>query len=243
MGKSSAPETPDYVGQAIATANAGKFSEASPTGNISWATRPGADPSNPQPGDYIRTTTLSPEQQALYNQGTSTQLAAGKVANAQLGQLGDDASSRQALQDALYKRSTQYYDQNFGDQEAALRSRLVNSGLAEGSEAYNRGMRNFGQTRDTAYSDAANTAVINAEGQSQTNQNNAVNRLAQILAMSRGQSPTSANANAAGPDLSQATQSQYTAQSGNVNAANAASAQTTTGFSTAAGMALAAYLY
>lgn len=236
MGKSSAPKAPDYKSQAIATSNAGKYNEVTPFGTVGWGLRPGADPNNPQPGDSIRTTSLSPEQQQLYDQGVANQLAAGNVAATQLSQLGPDVSGRQALQDALYRRSTQYYDQNFGDQEEALRSRLINSGLAEGSEAYDREMRNFGQLRAGAYSDAADRAVVNAEQQSQVGQNSAVARLAQILAMSRGQMPVSGNTSA-GPDLLGAANAQYNADLGRVNANNAQQQQ---GFNNALQTGLAA---
>lgn len=240
MGKSSAPKTPDYTGQAIATANSQKYDEVSPYGTVGWTMRPGADPKNPQPGDYIRTTELSAGQQGLYDQTLENQLRAGNVASGQFGQLQGSEASRQALQDSLYKRSTRYYDQNFGDQEAALRSQLLNSGLAQGSEAYDKAMRNFSQQRDTAYGDAANTAVINAEQQSQNNQNNAVARLAQILAMSRGQAPVSANSAAGGMDLLGAAQAQYQSELGKANAENAQSASTV---GTVGNLAMMAMMY
>lgn len=221
MGKASTPDIPDYKGLAIASSNLSRYNESGPFGSVNWSLRPGADPNNPQPGDYIRSTQLSPEQMQLYRQNTGNQLAAGRVAQGQLSQLGGDESSRQALQDALYRRATSYYDQNFGDQEAALRTRLINSGLSEGTEAYDREMRNFSQNRNTAYADATDRAVIGAENQYQTNQNNAVSRLAQILAMSRGQGPVSGNGQVQSPDLASAALQGYNAQLASSNAQNA----------------------
>ncbi|MCK9988639.1 MAG: hypothetical protein AzoDbin1_05111 [Azoarcus sp.] len=225
MGKSKAPKVPDYTGAAIATANSGKYSEVTPFGTIEWAGRPGMDPRNPQPGDYTRVTKLSPDQQAIYDLLTGNQLAAGREASTRFGQLGEDAAARQALQDALYRRSTQYYDQNFGDQENQLRSQLINSGLVQGSEAYDRAMRNFGQQRDQAYSAAADTAAINAEQQSQANQNYAISRLAQLLAMSQGQMPQSGNSAGGQPvDMLGAVGQHYQGQVARANAKNAGSA-------------------
>ncbi len=218
MGKSSAPAAPDYKGEAIATANSGKYSESTPYGTVSWQTRPGTDPNNPRPGDYTRLTELSPEQQQLYNQQTGNQLSAGGLASQQLSDL---SGGQQGMQDALYRRATQYYDQRFGDQEQALRSQLLNSGLAEGSEGYSRAMRDIGQQRDASYADATDRALAGANQSS----NDAIARLSSILAMSRGQTPTSGNAGAAGPDLLSPASSQYNAQLGQVNAENANTTQ------------------
>lgn len=214
MGKSSAPEAPDYTGQAIAQSNAGKYNEVTPQGNVGWALRPGADPKNPQPGDYIRTTTLSPEQQQLYNTNVGTQLQAGLAGQQMLGDLGNS----QQAQDAAYRKATRYYDTNFGRDENALRTQLLNSGLAEGSEAYKNSMNEFNQRKDSAYADAADRALATGE----QSQNSAVARLANILALSRGQNPGSSNAaGGQGTDLLAAANNQYQAQLGGVNAENA----------------------
>ena len=292
MGKSDPPAAPDYKGVAIATSNASKFNEQTPYGTIGWSLKPGANPNNPQPGDYIRDTQLAPAQQQLLNTLTGNQQAVGNLASAQAGQLGDYFTQQagrnntfsvnvpqleaptdtKALQDALYRRSTQYYDQNFGDQESALRSQLLNSGLTQCSEAYDKAMRNFGQTRDTAYADAADRAVtmadesarandllalqrgqfglsgeqaklqaaqlgLQSEQVGQSNQNAAVQRLAQIMALSQGQQPSSANSASQSPDLLGAAQAGYNAQLGATNASNAQQGQTISALGTLGALA------
>ena len=80
MGKGSAPPPPDYEAAAVAqgqanretaqyNTGANRVNQYTPQGSSTWTTRPGADPNNPQPGDYIQTTTLSPEQQRQYDEG------------------------------------------------------------------------------------------------------------------------------------------------------------------------------
>jgi len=229
MGKSDAPAAPDYVGQAVATSNADKYDEKSPFGTVGWTIRPGADPANPQPGDYVRSTTLSAPQQQLLDQTTGNQLLAGNVGKTQLAELGQGA---EGIQDALYRKTTKYYDQNFGDQYSALRGQLLNSGLAEGSEAYKKAIGSFDQTRNSAYADAADRAVLGADQA----QNSAVNRLAQIMAISRGQSPTSNNGSTSGPDMLGATNAQYQNQLGAVNAENAQTGSTVGTLAMAAAM-------
>jgi len=217
MGKSAdTPETPDYKGAAIATANANKFDTSGPYGAGTWTLKPGADPNNPQAGDWTQTSTLSEGQQSLYDQSTTNKLAAALAGQQMVGDLGD----RSSIADALYKRSTQYMDQNFGDQQAGLESQLQNQGLVQGSEAYDKAMRNFMQTRGQAYEGAASSAVINADSA----QNNAVSRIAQLLAATKETAPASAGVGG-GADISGAMGQQYNANLSKANAENAASAQ------------------
>lgn len=79
MGKSNTPPPPDYAAAAVAqgqenrdtarfNAGANRVNQVTPQGSSTWTIRPGADLDNPQPGDYVQTTTLSPEQQAIYEQ-------------------------------------------------------------------------------------------------------------------------------------------------------------------------------
>ena len=228
LNSQSPPGVPDYKGAAIATSAGNRYSTVGPTGTTTWSLRPGADPNNPQPGDYIQSTQLSQGQQQLYDQGVGNRLQAGLVGGQQLKDLG---GGQQGAQDALYHRLTSYYDTRFGNQENQLRSRLQNQGLVEGSEAWNNAMSDFNQTKNTAYADAADRAVIGAD----TTQNNAVSRLAQIMSMSQGQTPT-APSGGAGPDLLTATNQAYQAQLGNTNAANAQSNQSIQQLLQAAGL-------
>jgi hypothetical protein len=183
--------------------------------------RPGADPNNPQPGDYIRSTQLSPEQKQLYDQGVGNQLQAGLVGQQQLTDL---QGGQAATQDALYRRATQYYDTRFGNQEDALKTQLQNQGLVEGSQAWHNAMQDFNQTKNTAYADATDRAITG----SNQSQNDAVARLANILAMSKGQTPGSGNsAGGQATDLLSAANQQYQAKVGAVNAGNAETAGNT----------------
>lgn len=217
MGKkSSSPKAPDTKGAAIATANSNKFNTAGPYGSGTWTLRPGADPNNPQAGDWTQTIALSPEQQKLYELGAGNKLAAGQALTGMVGDLG----SRQQVADALYKQATRYMDQSFGDQEAALTSRLQNQGLVEGSDAYERALRNFMQTRGQAYESAASNSVINAD----TASNNAVSRIAQLLSATRETTPQVAGLGG-GADLAGAEQAKYQAELNSANAKNASASQ------------------
>ena len=98
MGKSSAPPPPDYEAAAVAqgqankdaakfNAGANRVTQIAPQGSSTWTIRPGADPDNPQPGDYIQTTQLSPEQQSIYDQTAAIDNALLGTASRQLGRV------------------------------------------------------------------------------------------------------------------------------------------------------------
>ena len=98
MGKSSAPPPPDYEAAAVAqgqankdtakfNAGANRVTQIAPQGTSTWTIRPGADLDNPQPGDYIQTTQLSPEQQSIYDQTAAIDNALLGTASRQLGRV------------------------------------------------------------------------------------------------------------------------------------------------------------
>lgn len=239
MGKKSRPPpAPDYTAAAQATAqgnwqnalntsNINRFNESGPMGSVGWTLRPGADPTNPQPGDYIRQTTLAPGQQQLFDQQTDLAGDVGQWAGGALESFAPDAAARDRLQESLYARGTQFMDRRFGRARQSLESQLLNSGLARGSEAWDNATRDLAEREDTAYGDAMDRAVIGAEQQSQANQSNAFNRIIQALTMQRGglAMPQSNNtgpmANVQGPDLLGATGAQFGAEVDRTNAINA----------------------
>lgn len=222
-----------------------RWDEQGPNGSIRWTLRPGANPGNPAPGDFIRTTTLAPEQQALRDQSAGLSGRFGRWAGDSLDGFDTDATARDKLTEALYRRGTQFFDRRFGVDQSALEARLANMGLARGSAAWNNEMARFDENKNQAYADAADRAVISGEQQSQVNQQNAFSRILAALQAQRGgmtPDPVSGNtgsmANVAGPDLlgsmnsavsAQATDygqqlGQYNAEVSAINAQNAARA-------------------
>ncbi len=67
--------------------------------------------------------------------------------------------ARQAVEDALYGRATARLDPRFATQEDQTRARLAAQGITEGSEAYNREMRDFNFAKNDAYSSAMNDST------------------------------------------------------------------------------------
>lgn len=194
FGTQKAPKTPDYAGAAAATAEGNKAAalatgalnrptQITPTGSQTWSLKEGADPNNPQPGDWIATTSYSPEQQKLYEGQTSAQQGLVNTANVGVGGLaglgvgqglgnttpsftGDVSKTadqfsadRQAISDALYANQTKYLGDQFARDDEKLRSQLLSRGLTEGSAAYDNALRDQQRTQNDAYGTAANNAT------------------------------------------------------------------------------------
>lgn len=78
------------------------------------------------------------------------------------GQLnqGQAAQAQQQGQNAAYAAQTQYLDPQFSQQGESLSAQLANQGLTPGSQAYNNAMTNYNNTKQSAYSNAANQAIM-----------------------------------------------------------------------------------
>lgn len=74
----------------------------------------------------------------------------------------DVSQMRQGAQDALYARNTEYLNPQFQRDEQALRSRLANQGIVEGSEAYQNAMQDFDRSKEIAYRQARNESIAGA---------------------------------------------------------------------------------
>ena len=184
MGKSAPkpPPTPDPAALAAAQGTANKeavlesarvnqINEVTPYGNLTYTGAIGGP-------DRTRTTSLTPEAQAIYNlqQGISGELT--DFGGAQARRVGEtlaqpfsfaslgarpqaDDASRQRIEQAIFARQ----EPLFARDEAALQSRLANQGITQGSEAYRNAQDDFSRAKN----DARLSAVISG-GQEQSRQ-------------------------------------------------------------------------
>jgi len=133
------------------------------------------------------TIALSPEQQQLYNTQTQSENALASLGADQLGRIRESVSTpfsydgigdsptaqsveqlSQQGQDALMAR----LNPQFGYDEEALRTRLINQGIGQNSEAYDREMDRFNQAKN----DARTQAVLQGASYGGTLQNQALQR-------------------------------------------------------------------
>lgn len=69
---------------------------------------------------------------------------------------------RKSQGDALYKQQTAFLDPQFKQSEDALRSRMANQGIVEGSEAANNAMGDFNRGKEFSYGQARDKAITGA---------------------------------------------------------------------------------
>lgn len=88
-----------------------------------------------------------------------------------MGALPDAATyggdARQEVIDSVYDMSSRKLDPRFESQEDAMRTRLLNQGVREGTEAWNRSFDEFSRGRNDAYADARDRAILGG-GQEQS---------------------------------------------------------------------------
>ncbi|RKH08994.1 tail fiber domain-containing protein [Corallococcus sp. CA047B] len=77
----------------------------------------------------------------------------------QFGDIGSGEAARQQAIDAAYGQASSRLDPQWQQREDAMRTRLLNQGLTEGSEAYNQQMGTLGRERNDAYTSAMNSAI------------------------------------------------------------------------------------
>jgi len=183
----------------------------------------------PDPNDFYtggdqwtQTQSLSPEVQALFDRAMSG-------LNSDPSASGLTAYDPNLATNNATELIMQRLNPELDRQGEALRTRLANQGVTEGSEAWNRAFSNFGQQRNDAATQAALQGIgLGMQQQAQTFQNNAylrglpLNELNAVLSGGQLNFPSYAQqATTGGPDLMGAANAGYQAQLGASNAQNA----------------------
>jgi hypothetical protein len=96
--------------------------------------------------------TMSPQVQGLYDKSIAG-------ANNSLAQPFDITNNRDAIVDAMYRRSTRLMDPQYQQSEEQQRSDLVNRGFSVGDEGYTRAMDNFNRMKSEDYANARDRAT------------------------------------------------------------------------------------
>ncbi len=233
MSGGSAPQPPDYTGAAIAQGQANieaariaaqlnRVNQSGPGGSTAYT----QDPNSPD--TWTQTTSLSPEQLALYKSNTANQQGVSGLAGNQLNTLqgtlsqpfsvngpervssvtpslyktdvnapsvrygdidtsglpsfgtstardyqasvdfsgapalpgqNDFSAERQRVEDALYGSASKRLDDQYTRSDEDMRTRLLNSGLREGSEGWNNAMRDNELSKQDTYGNARDRAI------------------------------------------------------------------------------------
>jgi hypothetical protein len=163
-GKKNAPAPPDYMGLANQQAAfsqqntnqqtlANRPNQSNPYASSTWTQGPNGEWSQQTAfNGPLAGANASLQQQAANNLSTPFSLSS-------LGTLGTGDDARNQAITGAYNQATSRLDPAFQQRENALRTRLQNQGLQEGSAAFKNAMSQFGNERNDAYTSAMNMAI------------------------------------------------------------------------------------
>lgn len=204
MGKSApppAPATPNGAAIAAAQGAANKetaiaqyglnaTNQVTPQGTLSYSQIGNWSDGTPR---YQATTTLSPDQQALYDKGVDTQKGLASLANMQTSRVSNVLNSPFDLNSNISTQqsdmATKLLDPVWRQREQELQSRLANQGIQLGSEAYRNASRDFGMQRDNAYNSALLAGRAQATQEALTQRNQPLNEISALLSGSQVSQP------------------------------------------------------
>lgn len=174
---------------------------------------------------YTATTSLSPEQQKIFDQTQAASLNLGTIANERSNFLKDYLAQpfdvNAATEQKLYDLGASRLDPRFAQQQSQLESQLTARGIRPGSAAYTSAMNDFGQTKNDAFNSLALNGRQQAFQEASYERSQPLNEIGALLSGSQVQQFQPINTpqtSVAGADYIGASNNNYNAQ---VSAANA----------------------
>jgi hypothetical protein len=211
LGKPKAPAAPDpektasaqtgtNIGTAIANGYLQNVNQVGPDGTRTYSQTGTKKWTDPMSGKVYNipittaTTALSAAQQGIYDTNQSTQQNIANIGKEQSARIQGLLSSpvdlnNEAVEARLNELGSKRLDPRFARDEEALRTRLVNQGVREGSAAYDAAMNNFGQTKNDAYNNLALTGRSQAVQEALTARNQPINEITALLSGSQVSAP------------------------------------------------------
>lgn len=143
---------------------------------------------------FTQTTTLSPQQQAIFDKSQDAQTNLAGIAENQSGMVSEALSSPFEFdnQDAVnwaYDLGSQRLDPRFAREDKALRTQLTNQGIREGSAAWDNAMSRLSEGKNDAYNQLMLTGRGQAFGESLATRNQPLNELTALLSGSQVSNP------------------------------------------------------
>jgi hypothetical protein len=147
--------------------------------------------------NYTQTTTLSPDQQKLYDLNNQTQQNLGQIGVDQSSKIGtllntpfDPATANKAVEDKIDALGLARLDPQFEREQAALQTQLTNQGIRPGSAAWSAAMTQFQQGKNDAYNQLYLNGNQQAFQQAVTTRNQPINEITALMSGSQVSNPT-----------------------------------------------------
>jgi hypothetical protein len=196
-----------------------------PTGSQSFVDSTGKTVTVPQ---YTQTTTLSPEQQGIFDKSQAAQSNIAGIAQDQSAAIGDYLKdpfefNNQDAADWAYDLGASRIRPEQQRNEEALRSRLVNSGLRPGTQAWDSEMSRMTNANTDQMNQLALTGRGQAFGEALATRNQPINEITALLSGSQVSNPAQMSgptpqASVGGVDYTGLVNQQYQSKLQNSNA-------------------------
>lgn len=164
--------------------------QVTPYGDLSYSQGTPWDDGTPH---YTATTTLSPEQQNLYNLSTQTQSNLGNIGVEQSDKVRNLLNTPFDLNAATNSQQADIaktlLDPTWNTRQDQLQTQLANQGIQQGSEAYTNALRDFGMQRDNSYNSALLADRSQASTEALAQRNQPLNEITALLSNSQVQQP------------------------------------------------------
>lgn len=177
---------------------------------------------------FTQTTTLSPEQQAIFDRTQAAQTNLAGIADAQSGRVAEALSDPFSFtnQDAAnwaYDLASERIMPQQERNESALRSRLINSGIRPGTRAWDAEMERLTQSNTDQMNQLALTSRGQAFSENLATRNQPLNELTALLSGSQVSNPAQMSSatpqvGVGGVDYAGMVQDNYAAKMANHNA-------------------------
>lgn len=152
---------------------------------------------------FTSTQTYSPDQQKLYDINTQADINTATLGRDQSAKLVDLLSrpvdlNNDAVESRLFDLGTKRLNPEFARDEEALRTRLINSGIRQGSDAYNSEMEMFNQRKNDALNSLALSGRSQALSELLQERNQPINEITALMSGSQVSAPNWAQTPQAG---------------------------------------------
>lgn len=143
---------------------------------------------------FSQTTTFSPEQQAIFDKSQAAQTNLAGIAEDQSGRVAETLSDpfqfdNQDAANWAYDLGAQRLDPRFAKEESAMRAQLVNSGIREGTAAWDSAMNRLGKSKTDAYNQLMLQGRGQAFSENLATRNQPLNELSALLSGSQVSNP------------------------------------------------------
>jgi hypothetical protein len=188
--RTAAAQTTSNRETAVANAYLNRVNQMTPQGSVQWNVTGYNPDGTPR---FESTQTYSPEEQNIFNLGQQTRANIGNIGvqqSARIGELlGTPVNMNSEVENRLYELGRSRLDPRFNDQRASLEQSLANRGITLGSEAYDRAMGGFEQSRNDAYNQLALTGRGQAVQEVLAQRNQPINEISALMSGSQVSQP------------------------------------------------------